>query len=358
MEHFSEDQKKRARKADLYEFLMANHAELFKRDGDSIHPRDNGSLSIKRGYCGYKDFATDETGNSIDFLVKHLGYQIDDAIFALLGETSADASNGSVSSRPATTTKTSEPEKKEPPTFPEEADGAFRNLFAYLKFRGISQDTIQTLIDKKLIYQEKAHNNIVFANGVRDWGELHGTYTQGEKTFHGMVRNSRMDGFWSMKSGEMVKVVYICEAAIDAISLYELHRLDGRKEEAAFVSIGGVAKQPAIDRIKKKYRVIMAVDNDAAGSECRKRNAELESIIPHNKDWNEDLLERLGAKLKEPDPVKVELKNEDALDSVSVSDVKNEKIPGADGILPNGKQDPYGAEHAIYVWQMMEMTAT
>ena len=50
-------------------------------------------------------------------------------------------------------------------------------------------------------------------------------------------------------------------------------------------------KQPAIDRLKRHTRVILAVDNDDAGSECRKRNAELESIIPNHKDWNEDLLQ-------------------------------------------------------------------
>ena len=50
-------------------------------------------------------------------------------------------------------------------------------------------------------------------------------------------------------------------------------------------------KQPAIDRLKRHTRVILAVDNDEAGSECRKRNSELESIIPNHKDWNEDLLQ-------------------------------------------------------------------
>ena len=36
-------------------------------------------------------------------------------------------------------------------------------------------------------------------------------------------------------------------------------------------------------------KVVLAVDNDAAGQGCRDRNPMLESIIPKNKDWNDDL---------------------------------------------------------------------
>ncbi len=83
---------------------------------------------------------------------------------------------------------------------------------------------------------------------------------------------------------------YICEAAIDAISLYELHKIQRNHEEAYYISIAGVAKQPAIDRLKKyKYKLVLAVDNDDAGQNCRNRNSELEYIIPMHKDWNEDL---------------------------------------------------------------------
>lgn len=67
MKHFSKDQMQQARKADLYDYLMRYHAGRFKVEGKSIHPIDNASLSIKRGYSGYLDFATEEKGNSVDF---------------------------------------------------------------------------------------------------------------------------------------------------------------------------------------------------------------------------------------------------------------------------------------------------
>ena len=82
---------------------------------------------------------------------------------------------------------------------------------------------------------------------------------------------------------------YVCEAAIDAISLYLIHRAQGMDAYSAYVSIGGVSKQQTIDRIKCRIKAILAVDNDDAGKRCRDRNKELQFIIPHGKDWNDDL---------------------------------------------------------------------
>ena len=314
MEHFTKEQLQIARKADLYAFLLRNHAYNFKKEGVSIHPLDNMSLSIKRGYSGFMDFATGEKGNSVDFLVRYLGYQIDEAVFALCGEGPV---NNCLSCMEGPQIE------KMPPQFPEPIDTQYKQLYAYLMGRGISSETIKMLIDQKILYQDK-HNNIIFANKERTWGERRGTNTFADTrcvnrsecpdfveiehgwckdmehcqkykkdAFRGMIANSKPDGFWWFQIGnDVAEKVYVCEASIDAISLYELHRLDGIKENAVYVSIGGTAKQPAIDRLKRKKRVILCVDNDQAGSECRKRNVDLECLIPHGKDWNVDLMAR------------------------------------------------------------------
>ena len=110
-----------------------------------------------------------------------------------------------------------------------------------------------------------------------------------KKQFHGVVPNCRHDGFWWFRTSKDAKIAYVCEAAIDAISLYVLHKSQGNMDDAYYISIGGAAKQSAIDRVKKSMRTVIAVDNDPAGSDCRKRNAECECIIPMHKDWNEEL---------------------------------------------------------------------
>lgn len=275
----SKEQIKIARHADLYAFLMKYHNSDFKTEGDSIRPKSNHSISIKKNYNGYKDFATGETGNSIEFLTRHMGYTFVNAVQALSNDSvtacSMDAQQNVI--------------KTVPPEFPEPVDGKFKNLFAYLLNRGISVETIQMLVGQKIIYQEKAKNNIVFINTERDFAELRGTYTFG-KPFHGVVPNCRHDGFWWFRTSKNASKCYICEAAIDAVSLYELHKIQGNKKEAYYISIAGVAKQPAIDRLKKsKYHLVIAVDNDDAGQQCRDRNPELEYILPEHKDWNEDL---------------------------------------------------------------------
>ena len=145
------------------------------------------------------------------------------------------------------------------------------------------------LVDNKILYQEKNRNNIVFINTERDFAELRGTYTYG-KPFHGIVPDCRNDGFWWFRTSRTACKAYICEAAIDAISLFELHKLRGKNEPAYYISIAGAAKQPAISRLKgSTLSLILAVDNDAAGQQCRDKNPDLEYILPEHKDWNEDL---------------------------------------------------------------------
>lgn len=281
MQHFTTEQMRKARKTDLYAFLRQNHSDAFIVEGMSIHPRNNQSLSIRQGYCGYIDFATDETGNSVDFLVKHMDYKLDQAVFALCGENMAPVWHINEVNRKV---------EKLPPMFPKAVHGRYKNLFAYLMKRCISQETIKMLIDDGVIYQEAEHNNIVFANQERDWGEIRSTYDMGRSAFrHGSVTNSRTDGFWWFRTAEHPVRAYVCEAAIDAVSLYELHRKDGIREPSLYISIGGAGKQQAIDRIKHSIKTILAVDNDEAGENCRRRNPDLEYLIPVHKDWNEDL---------------------------------------------------------------------
>lgn len=275
----SKEQITSARHTDLYAFLVKYHNSDFKTEGDSIRPKSNHSISIRKGYSGFKDFATGETGNSIEFLTNHMGYTFVAAVQAL--------SNGSAATCSMDTQQNGT--KTVPSKFPEPVDGKFKNLFAYLLNRGISATTIQMLVEQKIIYQEKARNNIVFINMERDFAELRGTYTFG-KSFHGIVPGSRHNGFWWFRTSKNASKCYICEAAIDAVSLYELHKMQGNKEEAYYISIAGVAKQPAIDRLKgSKYHLVIAVDNDDAGQQCRNRNPELEYVLPMHKDWNEDL---------------------------------------------------------------------
>ena len=316
MRHFSKEQMQRARKADLYDYLIKYHASQFKRDGVSIHPIGNASLSIRRGYSGFKDFATDETGNSVDFLVRHLGYQLDDAVFALCGDQAASVPDSGVHE----IDNSSLSSEKLPPSFPPAVEGPYRNLYAFLNGRGISNDVIKWLIDERLIYQSSPYNNIVFINKERDWGETRGTNTYADRrcknrdscsrynsvdhgwcgrmgecsdycksSYHGMIANCRKDGFWWFRTSKSASVAYVCESAIDAISLWILQKDSMNIAGSVYASIGGAANYSTIERISRNIDAIIATDNDSAGDMCRTRFHKLRSITPVRKDWNEDL---------------------------------------------------------------------
>ena len=150
IKRFTEKQKKAARKADLYDFLCKNHMSDFKIEGSSIRLRNNNSVSIKKGYSGYMDFSDNSHGNGIEFLTKYMNYSIVEAVIALSGNNPLSIDNSISMSESHINTITSSNEF----ILPKPIKGIYKQLFMYLtKSRGISKETIQMLIDMKIIYQ-------------------------------------------------------------------------------------------------------------------------------------------------------------------------------------------------------------
>lgn len=270
-----------ARKTDLYRFLLEEHSSEVYREGNSIRLRNNRSISIKIGYFGYYDFADSSSGNSIDCLVKHFGYTFVEAVKALSERSSNKSELPCEESENASIGK-----------FERFSNGS-RNMFAYLmKIRQIPAKVIYKLINDRLIFQEEKYNNIVFVNQDENFAEIHGTKSFG-RTFHGIAKGSDKSAFWAFKSYHIdsaVRKVFICESAIDAISLHCLHQVENFTPNYMYCSIAGVSNQQKIDSIKScvDSEVILAVDNDSAGEKCRERNSDLKAEIPILKDWNED----------------------------------------------------------------------
>lgn len=239
---------------------------------------------LKQGYCGYTDFANNVTGNSIDLLTKYLDYTFCDAVEALSGTTPHGSTIYSCSE-----------DMPKSLCLPVASKPPYSRVIAYLtRSRGISLRTVQRLIASELLYQDAEHGNAVFVNRDRDYCEIRGTLTYG-KPFHGCLRSSP-NCFWSFgrPTGD-AHTAYICEAAIDAISLFEILSSRG-SVNAIFCSIGGVANQRAIQTIADRYNAVLAVDNDEAGLKCRERNPGLNCMISIRKDWNEDLLAMKAAR--------------------------------------------------------------
>lgn len=318
---------RRARRVCLYDFLLSAHPGDVVKEGDSLRLRCDHSVSVKGGYAGFTDFSDDSTGNAIECLTRYLDYDFTDAVAALClfdGMTKDEISRPEPSSPPqdaAGATQTPKPREtprdaperpQEPPQAPERAfippepvQGQYRHLYAYLtQQRGIPPAMVQQLIDWGLLYQEKDHNNMVFIDPARTFVELRGTNSF--VPFH-QVAFADPAAFWWFKAHgpeSIATVAFICEGAIDAISLYLLRLKPPANsglapmlldENGLYCSIGGVANQQRIDRIKAGMaaagcRTVIAVDNDEAGEKCRQRNPDCWHLVPRLKDWNADLL--------------------------------------------------------------------
>lgn len=309
----SDTAKKAARRVDLYDFLLALHPDAVQREGNSLRLRGNHSVSLKRGYAGYKDFGTGETGNAVDFLTHYLGYAFLDAVAALCQfagiplDGSGRPQNAPGDEKGVQCGMTAYDQKKrlqEPPEvplraffLPEPVHGPSKQVFAYLtQIRGIPPALVQMLLDDGLLYQESCHANLVFVDPARRFAELRGSNRF--KPFH-QVRFRDPAAFWWFKPlgrSTAARIAYVCEGAIDAVSLYLLLLTDpaNHAEHGLYCSIGGVANQPRIDAIVSGMAAtgrptVIAVDHDAAGAACRARNPACPSRIPVRKDWNDDL---------------------------------------------------------------------
>lgn len=275
------EQIRQARQANLFSYLCSHHGDNIEVDRNSKTLRlvANHSISVKSDYSGYLDFASGEKGNGIDLLTRHFGFDFQSAVLALCG---GDNNNFFLSS-PSEKTKTEMKEKNKGIQLPPPAKD-YRRLMAYLtKSRHIPAYIIQPLIEQGLLYQADKTNNAVFVNQKRDFAELRGTLT--DKPYHGIVAGSRHDGCWAFAVGKNPEIAYICESAIDALSLATL-----TGEVSYYVSIAGASKQASIDHIKQsQLKIIIATDNDEAGNACRCRNKDCDTIRPQKKDWNEDL---------------------------------------------------------------------
>ena len=307
-------------RADLAAWLLEHHScDVLYKYGSVLLRKDN-HVSVKPGYHGYTDFRTEETGNNIDYLMNFLGYSYPDAVHALTGLSTTACSNPE---HAAALNSGTAKELLATPDKPPDAAPDCRNVIAYLtKQRGIPSDIVYDLMKQGLLYQSKTGRNAVFCTPERDYYELRGTntyadrrcrhrencprYKEGEHSwcvcmescndykaspFHGGSRNQGTR-FWYYKPSPLPSErIYVCESAIDAISLYAIHRNHGLAGAAVYTGIGGAAKQSKIDRMKRQHpHVVIATDNDNAGNECRARNRELETITPITKDWNTDLM--------------------------------------------------------------------
>lgn len=268
---YTPEQIDRARRTDLYQFLPDYDPSGWKRaDARRIKSTKHDSLLVTRG----KGYCWNSRGlsglNAIDFMETYYGLSFTDSVRTLINETADDAAG-----RPTAVLK-EQSKQLIPPPVP--ASSNWNRAIAYLCGRGISYNLVRSLMNRGLLYQEAEYNNIVFFNPDNGHYEMN-TSLSGQR-FKRVIN----PGVWLFGKGRRA---YVCEAAIDAMSLFEILK----DYNAVYISLGGCgSRYHELEKVLSEYNeVIMAVDNDAAGDELCSRFSSLRRIRPTHKDFNEDL---------------------------------------------------------------------
>ena len=278
--YFTDDQKQRANAVDLEDFLTRQGEKLLRSD-HSITVRGN----------EWYDHAAEKGGCAIDFVQMFYGRSFPDAVTLLLNGEQGQAY------RPS---EQRQPEPPKPFVLPE-ANHDMRRVYAYLtKTRCLDREVVSAFARTKMLYEDAKYHNAVFvgydADGVARHAHKRGTYTQGEP-FKGNVDGC--DPRYSFHHTGQSDTVYVFEAPIDMLSFISLYQKDWKRH--SYVSLCGVSEHALLQLLVENpqvQKVGLCLDNDKAGLKARERltgilaekgYGEVFSLLPQQKDWNEEL---------------------------------------------------------------------
>lgn len=309
----TDEQIERARSIDLVQFLQQYEppGEL-KRIGRSWTLKSHDSMRISADGRWNWFSQSKGGGDAIGFLQAVHGMSFQDAVRTLAGEdyTSIPAAQSRSQAKPPTRADFELPPRND----------NNRRVFAYLRSRGIDAEIINRCIKSNQLYEEADHHNAVFVgldeNNDAKYAFMRGTITG--STFRlESAGSDKSCGFCLRGRGSNL---YVCEAAIDALSVATLRKqagLDWRND--SYLALGGVTtsqeKLPAaLERTLKNFsfkRIVICFDNDAAGQTAARRvftmlrqqfpnKFEVKSCVPREKDFNEQLCVKLQNEGKPP----------------------------------------------------------
>lgn len=270
-----------AKSVNLTDYLQIKHPDLIMADphyrGRYIHPEHDSLVITERGFF---QFSLGIGGDQIEFLQRFVFNGDFVAAVQALASHADGCSPWEIIDAEKSTGK--------PFLLPPKEKGIYKRVWAYLTIkRHIPSEIVKKLFDESVLYQSEKYGNCVFVSKNCNYAELVGTC---ETRFKGIAQGSDQDGYWITGASNPERV-YICESAIDAISLKVLYEIAApERHDYAYASIGGLKPQ-ALKRLFDKYpgKCILAIDNDKAANDFAEKYPELERAIPQKKDWNEML---------------------------------------------------------------------
>ena len=303
---FTEEQKLRASRVDLVEFLRSQGEKLIP-SGPEYRLTSDHSVTV-RGNEWY-DHAVKQGGGPISFVQQFYNLSFPEAVTRLL-----NGEQGAICA-PAPKQKEEAPKEFVLP----QANRNMRRVYAYLlNRRFVDRDIINTFVRAGLLYEScemskdktREYHNAVFVgkdgSGIPRHAHKRSVNDIG-KTFRINVEGS--DPRCSFHHTGSSDRLYVFEAPIDLMSF--LTRYPRGWQAHSFVSLCGTAEHAMLWMLEQNPNlrtVCLCLDHDAAGIEASGRLTEILHehgydnvgvIQPEHKDWNEDLKARRGLPAQE-----------------------------------------------------------
>ena len=281
----------KAKTVNLIEYLIKYREELIKEDTNCrnrfVHPDHDSLVILPGGFVQHSN--RDNRGDQIQYLMNYCNLSFQDAVLELcehadepdiqIDESTYDYSDDRIRNFKA----------------PERLNAPYTRVWAYLtKKRKFPAECVEDLFERNLLYQDADYGNAIFLSADCDYAEVVGT---SDIKFRRTAKDSDPDGYWIYDDYDS-DTVYVCESAIDSVSLMLLMDEYNPSVKVAYASISGL-KDKAIERLKTKYKkVILAVDNDDSASAFMDKHPDLDKILPVSmyvgsislvKDWNDML---------------------------------------------------------------------
>lgn len=284
--HFTKEQRERARRTDLANFLIGQ-GEKVKKSGSEYEWFDGSQKVTIRGHLWYHQYEQ-KGGDAVDFIRRFYNKDYAESVEMLLNNC-----GGQIITSPPTG------KERKPFELPPRNDRMSR-VFSYLLLtRGIDKDALFEFVRKKMIYESADYHNAVFvgydSNGKPRHVHKRGTVTS--NPYKGNVAGSQPE--YSFHFNGTSEKLFLFEAPIDMLSYISMHKENWKSHSyAASCSVSDRVLFQCLQDNPNIKNVFLCFDNDEAGQTANKHIAEKlnlmniqnEILIPTHKDWNEDIL--------------------------------------------------------------------
>lgn len=298
---FTEEQKITANSVELADFLRmrgekleraGREYKLIYNDGSGRH--DSITMSGSRWF----DHKNQIGGGAIKFMQYFYNMDFPTAVQELLGYSVEPLQR----SPPKMAVQAEKPRNFRLP----EANENMHRVYAYLiKQRFINPEIIGYFAKNRTLYEDKGYHNAVLVgvdeNRIPRQAHKRSTSTFG-KSFRQTVEGS--DTKYSFSHFGDSEKLFIFEAPIDMLSYLTLNSENWQKH--SYIAMNGVYENAVLTALKghsNLSEIMICTDNDEGGIDAADRlkdilsdsgYADIKRILPHNKDFNEDLKQHNG----------------------------------------------------------------